>query len=282
MCTELMATVESRNQLTKEPALHLRALNGSGVLHNGLGTHCDTLLESDNNFGFRLTLEHSVDSSTICALRGPTHLIKFPPEAVPSISEEDLTDKVVKAGSAIRFDVRFNSGSLSEVIWSVSCAVLRNDSRTTIQPSDSLTKKAVMTIYPAQRADTGKYKLTIRHVDTFIDEVTNVTSGVEVYVTSVPARPQGLLTVSHMSSTTARLKFKKPLDDGGQDISHYEFEKQEAGTGNWVPCGRTKDANETEGKVEGLTPGKKHLFRVRAVNGEGVGEPLESSTVCFC
>jgi hypothetical protein len=93
-----------------------------------------------------------------------------------------------------------------------------------------------------------------------------------------PARPQGPLEVSDVTKESAKLKFKKPLDDGGLEILHFEVEKQEAGTGNWIPCGKTKDGNQTEFDVTGLTPNKKYLFRVKAVNKEGPGEPLETTT----
>ena len=47
-------------------------------------------------------------------------------------------------------------------------------------------------------------------------------------------------------------------------------------TGRWVPCGEA-DPDATELTVEGLTPGKKYKFRVKAVNKEGESDPLESS-----
>jgi len=43
----------------------------------------------------------------------------------------------------------------------------------------------------------------------------------------------------------------------------------------WVPAGRC-DAEKNELEVTGLEPGKKYLFRVKAVNEEGEGEPLEA------
>jgi predicted phage tail protein len=45
-----------------------------------------------------------------------------------------------------------------------------------------------------------------------------------------------------------------------------------------LPCGEA-DADATELTVEGLTPGKKYKFRVKAVNKEGESEPLESDEV---
>lgn len=43
----------------------------------------------------------------------------------------------------------------------------------------------------------------------------------------------------------------------------------------WVPAGRC-DADKNEMDVTGLEPGKKYLFRVKAVNEEGEGDALEA------
>jgi hypothetical protein len=42
-----------------------------------------------------------------------------------------------------------------------------------------------------------------------------------------------------------------------------------------VPCGEA-GPDAAEHTVEGLTPGKKYKFRVKALNKEGESEPLES------
>ncbi|GAU87381.1 hypothetical protein RvY_00244-2 [Ramazzottius varieornatus] len=195
----------------------------------------------------------------------------------PSIFVEDLGSIVVKAGSVIRFDVRVGGEPFPEIIWYALGKPLKDNKRATIEISEQ-NKKTTIAIKAAERGDTGKYKLTVRNINVRTGESAEVSAEGDVVVLGAPARPEGPLEVHDVTANNAKLKFKKPLDDGGQDISHYEFEKQEAGTGNWVPCGRTKDANETEGKVEGLTPGKKYLFRVKAVNKEGAGEPLETTT----
>lgn len=43
--------------------------------------------------------------------------------------------------------------------------------------------------------------------------------------------------------------------------------------GRWVPAGETSGP-ETSLDVDGLTPGHKYKFRVRAVNKQGKSEPL--------
>ena len=69
------------------------------------------------------------------------------------------------------------------------------------------------------------------------------------------------------------LDWKPPEDDGGCPIDHYELEKLDTSTGQWVPCGRTK---ENTFKVDNLQKGKLYKFRVKAINAEGDSDPLET------
>lgn len=67
------------------------------------------------------------------------------------------------------------------------------------------------------------------------------------------------------------MEWKPPKDDGGVPIECYEVEKLDTETGRWVPCAKVKD---TKAHVEGLKKGKTYQFRVKAVNREGVSDPL--------
>lgn len=71
------------------------------------------------------------------------------------------------------------------------------------------------------------------------------------------------------------MKWNKPNDFGGTDLTGYVLEKMDLDSGRWVPAGETGPENNTF-KVEGLTPNKKYKFRVKAVNKEGESEPLET------
>lgn len=67
------------------------------------------------------------------------------------------------------------------------------------------------------------------------------------------------------------LGWKPPEDDGGVPIDHYEVEKMDLETGRWQPVGKVKDC---KAHVDGLKKGNSYMFRVKAVNKEGVSEPL--------
>lgn len=92
----------------------------------------------------------------------------------------------------------------------------------------------------------------------------------------MPSKPQGPLKVEDVKAKGCKLKWKKPEDDGGAPIKHYDVEKMEDGTGRWIPVGKA-DKDATEFDVSGLQPGKNYQFRVKAVNNEGPSEPLETT-----
>ena len=90
-----------------------------------------------------------------------------------------------------------------------------------------------------------------------------------------PSRPLGPIVISDVHAKRAKVEWKKPEDDGGSPVTGYVIERQDVETGRWVPCGEV-GPEDTSAVVEGLTEGKSYKFRVKAVNGEGESEPLES------
>ena len=82
------------------------------------------------------------------------------------------------------------------------------------------------------------------------------------------------MKVHNVTKETCVVSWKPPLDDGGCPIEKYVVEKQDIGRGGWTSAGET-NGNSTSLNVTRLTPEKKYLFRVRAINKEGESEPLE-------
>lgn len=68
-----------------------------------------------------------------------------------------------------------------------------------------------------------------------------------------------------------------PADDGGANITHYIVEKRETSRVVWsVVSEKQEECIVTTTKV---IKGNEYVFRIRAVNKFGVGEPLESDAV---
>ena len=61
------------------------------------------------------------------------------------------------------------------------------------------------------------------------------------------------------------LRWRAPANDGGEPITHYEYEQD--GSGTWISTGGTA----TSHTVTGLNNGQTYMFRVRAVNTLGNG-----------
>lgn len=88
-----------------------------------------------------------------------------------------------------------------------------------------------------------------------------------------PGKPEGPLEVSNVTKTGCKVKWKKPLDDGGTPIKEYEIEKYDVDSGKWIRVGKVPGDKE-EMNIQGLDEGKEYKFRVTAINDEGDSEPL--------
>lgn len=79
-----------------------------------------------------------------------------------------------------------------------------------------------------------------------------------------------------MTKDSCKLEWQKPKDDGGVQIDHYVVEKFDPDNGIWMTAGKV-EWPFTDYQVEGLVPGHRYKFRVKAVNPEGESDPLESA-----
>ena len=141
----------------------------------------------------------------------------------------------------------------------------------------------------SKRGDTGKYELTLRNakgevkipIDVVVlgKKLANCPSSSKsdsCACSDRPGKPEGPMKVSDVTKETCVVSWKPPLDNGGAPIERYVVEKQDLGRGGWTPAGDV-NGETTSLRVTKLTPGKEYLFRVRAVNKEGDGEPLETT-----
>ena len=81
--------------------------------------------------------------------------------------------------------------------------------------------------------------------------------------TTEPEAPESLSFTPGDQQVT--LRWRAPTNDGGESITHYEYEQD--GSGTWISTGGTA----TSHTVTGLNNGQTYTFRVRAVNALGNG-----------
>lgn len=172
----------------------------------------------------------------------------------------------VKAGLSINLDVKIIGEPPPTVQWFFKDTEIVPDENVRIDNVDYNTKFFILR---SKRPQSGKYVIVAKN------EVGEDRAEIDITVLGKPSTPKGPLNVSDITKHGCKLKWKKPDDDGGAPIDHYEIEKLDPLTGQWLPCGKS---NEPEANITGLQEGKPYKFRVRAVNKEGESEPLETET----
>lgn len=187
----------------------------------------------------------------------------------PFIIGDGLKNLVVKKGQVVKFDIKYGGEPEPEVKWFLGEKELVQDSaeRLTV---DRYERNTVLTVRKTTRSDSGKYKLVLTNSSGTIE------SEADVVVLDKPSKPMGPLEAVEIRSDHITVKWKKPKDDGGTDITGYTLEKMDMDTGRWIPAGEVGPGEPHEFTFPGLTPKKKYKFRVKAQNKEGESEPLET------
>lgn len=180
----------------------------------------------------------------------------------PKIDRRNLRDVTLSAGSTLKFDANITGEPAPHVDWRCGSMPVVPGKTIIIENPPYSTK---LIIRPVARGNSGEYVVTATNTSGKDSVVINV------IVTDKPTAPEGPIEISDVHKNGCKLKWKRPLDDGGTPLEYYQVEKLDPDTGCWVPCGRSPDPNID---VTGLTPGKEYKFRVSAVNSEGESEPL--------
>ncbi|XP_055385446.1 twitchin isoform X34 [Condylostylus longicornis] len=96
---------------------------------------------------------------------------------------------------------------------------------------------------------------------------------INAYVTGLPGPPTGPMGVSSITRHSCTLNWRPPTDNGGLKINHYVVERKDVSLTHWITVSSTcKDLSHV---VQGLTENQEYVFRVMAVNDNGMGPPLE-------
>lgn len=211
----------------------------------------------------------------------------------PYIVGDGLTNLIVKKGQIIKYDIKYAGEPEPEVHWFLGEKELVQDTaeRITI---DKYERNTVLTVRKTTRPDSGKYKLVLSNSSGTCESVGDVVVlGIPPHFSLIsilfyqlifheslfsfpdkPSKPTGPLKVEEVRADHVKVKWEKPEDNGGTDITGYVLEKMDMDTGRWIPAGEV-GPDETSFNFTGLTPKKKYKFRVKAVNKEGESEPLE-------
>lgn len=74
------------------------------------------------------------------------------------------------------------------------------------------------------------------------------------------------------------MKWKAPRDNGGKPVTSFIIERKLVGKKSWIKVGEV-DGNTTNFSTNKVDEGKAYQYRIRAVNSEGMSDPLDSDEV---
>lgn len=187
----------------------------------------------------------------------------------PFIIGDQLKNVVIKKNQQFKFDIKYGGEPEPTVRWikENKDIVPDKDERVTIEGHE---RNTILTVRKGVRADSGKYILELSNSSGTIQ------SQCDVIVLDKPTPPQGPLEATEVRATHAKVKWNKPKDNGGSDLTGYLLEKMDMDTGRWIPAGEV-GPDENTFDFKGLTPNKDYKFRVKAVNKEGESDPLETT-----
>lgn len=187
----------------------------------------------------------------------------------PFIIGDQLKPIIIKKGQTIKYDVKYGGEPEPECAWEKDGKPIVPDSaeRITI---DKYERNSIITVRKAVRGDSGKYRVVLTNGSGTCDSIA------DVVVLDRPTPPGGPLEPQEVRADHVKVKWRKPEDTGGSDITGYVLEKMDMDTGRWIPAGECGPDDDSF-TFKGLTPNKKYKFRVKAVNKEGESDPLETT-----
>ncbi|KAL3982100.1 Fibronectin type III domain family protein [Acanthocheilonema viteae] len=183
----------------------------------------------------------------------------------PALPNGGIHDLILRVGETIKYDLIIVGEPLPEASWSVNDKAIKHGGRCKMVTERG---KHLLKIENAERADSGKYTLTLKNDSGKCDSTATVT------VVGLPDQPKGPLEISDICCDGAKLAWKPPDDDGGEPLEEYIVEAQDMDDkGKFVVVG-TVPASETQMVVHGLKDKGNYKFRVKAKNKEGQSNPL--------
>lgn len=94
-----------------------------------------------------------------------------------------------------------------------------------------------------------------------------------------PKPPQGKVEFLELSGKCIKMKWKAPRDNGGKQVTGFVIERRIAGKKSWTRVGEV-DSSTTVFSDDKVEEGQGYQYRIRAVNAEGMSDPLETEEVC--
>ncbi|XP_023576149.1 myomesin-1 isoform X1 [Octodon degus] len=136
--------------------------------------------------------------------------------------------------------------------------------------------RATLTFSHLNKEDEGLYTIHVRMGEYYEQYSAYVfVRDADTEIEGAPAAPLDVVSLE-ANKDYIIVSWKQPAVDGGSPILGYFIDKCEVGTDSWSQCNDTP-VKFARFPVAGLIEGRSYIFRVRAVNKNGIGLPSRVS-----
>ncbi|XP_061772633.1 immunoglobulin superfamily member 22-like [Nerophis ophidion] len=194
-----------------------------------------------------------------------------PPEIDSSVLDMLESQPVrLKAGQTATIKIPFKGKPPPKVTWYKDGVEMVEDERMKVErTSDSTT----LVIHRCVREDSGAVQLRLK------SDCGTTTAHLQLQVIDHPKPPQGKVEFLELSRKCIKMKWKHPRDNGGKEVTGFVMERREASKKSWTRVGVVQSSS-TVFSDDTVEAGQVYQYRIRAVNSEGMSEPLGTEEVC--
>ncbi|XP_051779360.1 immunoglobulin superfamily member 22-like isoform X2 [Erpetoichthys calabaricus] len=234
-------------QIVKQGAVHKLIFDKVGDEHEGKYTF----------------MAKGAESEAVLAIADPPVI---DPNVLELLGAHPVT---VKAGHTATIKIPFKGKPMPKATWYKDGIEMMDDERTKLEKDSEST---VLILHKCVREDSGAVMLRLK------SDCGTAIANLHLNVVDKPKPPQGKVEFLERTGKCIKMKWKAPRDNGGKQITNFIIERRLVGKKSWIKVGEVDHTTTcfTNNKVE---EGRAYQFRIRAVNAEGVSDPLETEEV---
>ncbi|XP_059191658.1 immunoglobulin superfamily member 22-like [Centropristis striata] len=193
-----------------------------------------------------------------------------PPEIDSSVLDLLAARPVtVKAGQTATIKIPFKGKPPPKVTWYKDGMEVMEDERTKVERTADGTS---LVLSRCVREDSGAVMLRLK------SDCGSAVANLHLNVIDHPKPPQGKVEFPELSGKCIKMKWKAPRDNGGKQLTSFVIERRVAGKKSWNRVGEV-DSSTTVFSDDKVEEGQAYQYRIRAVNMEGMSDPLETEEV---
>ncbi|XP_059829909.1 immunoglobulin superfamily member 22-like [Hypanus sabinus] len=187
-------------------------------------------------------------------------------DTLAALAKDPIT---VKAGHTATIKIPFKGKPFPKITWIKDGIEVFEDERTEIEKSPTQT---VLVLNHCVREDSGNITLKLK------SDCGSASANLQLNVIDRPKPPQGKVEFLEHTGKCISMKWKAPRDNGGKPITSFVIERKLVGKKSWIKIGEV-NGDTTNFSTNKVDEGKAYQFRIRAINSEGVSDPLDSDEV---